>query len=163
MCFLKQDIKNQDEFNRTIDYLELDESLWNDKCDYLLPESCMNINPNNYNMVIMQLNIRSVLAKQSDLNQLLSTLAKKNSSVDILLLCETFLKEGITYKRRYDLDIFFEKDTESMFIEIAATNGKCIILGSMYHPPNTANDHFNESLIDIVKKIKKKKKKQRKL
>ena len=76
MCFSKQDIKHRDELIRPIDYTTLDDSLWNDKCDYLLPDNCTNINPKNYNMVVMQLNIRSVLAKQLELNQLLSLLEK---------------------------------------------------------------------------------------
>ena len=76
-------------------------------------------------------------------------LSTKNSSVDIILLCETFLnrktenlvqipgytmianhqqsnkgggtailiKEGLIYNRRKDLDIFIEKEVESVFID----------------------------------------------
>ena len=40
---------------------------------------------------MMQLNIRSILAHQSKLRQLLQTMANKNSQTDVLLLCETFL------------------------------------------------------------------------
>ena len=73
---------------------------------------------------------------QHELKQLLRDLEKKNSSIDVVLLCETFLtkktmgkvagythvgnyrnakkgggvsiliKDGISYKRRQDLDIF---------------------------------------------------------
>ena len=39
----------------------------------------------------MQLNIRSILAHQFELTQLLNTTSNKNSCVDIVLLCETFL------------------------------------------------------------------------
>ena len=43
------------------------------------------------NLIVLQLNVRSVLAHQSELRNLLNELNKKNSRVDILLLSETFL------------------------------------------------------------------------
>ena len=143
---------------------ELDSSLWNDKCNYINIEGCKNLNPNNYNLLVMQLTIQSFLAHQHELKQLLHTVEKKNSRIDAILLCETFLtrrtanmvnipsythignyrtekkgggvsiptNNGISYKRRRDLDIFLEDQTESIFIEITSKNGKMIILGSMY-------------------------------
>ena len=39
----------------------------------------------------MQLNVRSMLAHQNDMRQLLHDMSNKNSRVDILLLSETFL------------------------------------------------------------------------
>ena len=39
----------------------VNESLWNDKCDYLKIEDCINLNPKNYNMNILQLNVHSLL------------------------------------------------------------------------------------------------------
>ena len=44
----------------------------------------------------MQLNIRSILAYQTELSQLLQTMSDKNSCVDIILLCETFLTKKTT-------------------------------------------------------------------
>ena len=64
---------------RSRDYDELDGSLWNDKCDYIELEKCSNHNPNNYNLIVMQLNIRSLLAHQQELCQLLRMTEKKNS------------------------------------------------------------------------------------
>ena len=127
-------------------------------------ETCPDLNPNNYNFLILQLNIRSILAHQQELKQLLQDLEKKNSSIDVVLLCETFLtnktidmvnaggythigkyrsmkkgggvsillKDGISYKRRLDLDIFQEGETESVFIEIISKSGKKLVIGSMY-------------------------------
>lgn len=192
MCFSKMEYKNQDVLDRPIYYSTLDDSLWNDKCDYLLLDSCTNINPKNYNMVIMQLNIRSMLSKQTELNQLLNLLNNKNSKVDALLLCETFLssdkigltcfpgyklisnhrkkgngggtaillKEGISFKRRPDLDIFLEKDVESVFVEITAKNGKPIIIGSMYQLPKSESDSFTDLIVNIASRIKKEKEKK---
>ena len=59
--------------------------------DYMEIEMCMNLNPNSMNFIVLQLNVRSVLAHQSDLKNLLNDLDKRNSKVDILLLSETFL------------------------------------------------------------------------
>ena len=134
------------------------------KCNYLSPEKITNINPENYNLVTVHLNRQSILAHQFELKQLLHTLDMKNSKVDVMMLCETFLsdnmvklvriagyelisnqrkyskgegvailvKEGITYRCQKDLDIFVEKQVESVFIEITAKNGKHMIVGSMY-------------------------------
>ena len=80
-----------DVLQRSRNLFELDESLWNDNCNYTEIETCSNLNPNNYNLLILQLNIRSILAHQHELKQLLRDLEKKNSSIDVVLLCETFL------------------------------------------------------------------------
>ena len=109
-----------------------------------------NLNPNNYNLIVMQLNVRSLLAHQQELCQLLRMTERKNSQIDLLLLYETFLskqtlsmvriprsthvgncrknkkgggvsiliRDGISYKRRLDLDVFEEGLSESVFIEI---------------------------------------------
>ena len=64
------------------------------------------------------------------------------------------LKDGISYRRRLDLDIFLEDQTESIFVKITSKNGKKIILGSMYQPPNTRVEQFSSNLIDIIKKAR---------
>ena len=60
-----------DVLQRSQNQFELDESLWNDNCNYMEIETCSNLNPNNYNLLILQLNIRSILAHQHELKQLL--------------------------------------------------------------------------------------------
>ena len=55
----------------------LNESLWNDKCDYVSPDSCTNLNPNNHNLIVLQLNIRGLISHKTDLHQLLNTLKLK--------------------------------------------------------------------------------------
>ena len=78
---------------RSRDLENLDSTLWNDKCDYIELDNCTNMNPNNYNLIIMQLNIRSLLTHQTELKQIICTSEKKNSHIDIVLLCETFLSK----------------------------------------------------------------------
>ena len=121
-------------------------------------EKCSNLNLNNYNLIVMQLNVRSLLAHQQELCLLLRMTERKNSQIDIFLLCETFLskqtlsmvkipgythvgnyrknkkgggvsiliRDGISHKRRLDLDVFEEGLTESVFVEIRSKNGKHI-------------------------------------
>ena len=91
MCFIRTDKKLFDSLNRPLELNNVDKSLWSDKCDYLDPVLCMNFYTDNFNFIVMQLNIRSILAHQNELRQLLQTMANKNSQVDVLLLCETFL------------------------------------------------------------------------
>ena len=186
MFEIKTDETDLDLLNRSPKYSELDASLLNDKCDYTEVESCLNLNPNNYNLLTLQLNVRSLLAHQHELNKLLCALEKRNSKIDIVLLCETFLaknainmvripvythvgnyrkerkgggvsiliREGISYTRRPDLDIFDEGKTESVFIELLSKNGKKIVIGSLYIPPNTDIPQFSANIANIISKNK---------
>ena len=85
MCIPKNENKETDVLNRPIITENLDSSLWNDKCDYIEIDECKELNPNNYNLIVVQLNIRSLLSKQVELKRLLSILESKNSKVDIVL------------------------------------------------------------------------------
>ena len=159
----------------------IDESLWNDKCDYIDPHNVKNLNPSGLNLVVLQLNIRSILSHVTELKMLIHILETKNSRVDIILLCETFLNKtteklvkipgytlicnsrsenkgsgtaillqnGINYKRRKDIEVFKEKSVESTIIEITAKDGKNVIVGSMYHPPNTDPTNFRIAINTI--------------
>ena len=83
MCFLNKDVAITDSLLRPISMEDIDNSLWSDKCDY----------PKNYNFIFMQLNICSLLPNATELKILLTKLEQKNSSVDVILLCETFLNK----------------------------------------------------------------------
>ena len=176
----------EDSLSRSRELGELDSTLWNDKCDNIDREGCANLNPNNYNLIVMELNICSLLSHQQDLCQLIRTTEKKNSRVDVILLCETFLgrntsnmvkipgfthvsnfcrnkkgggvtiliRDGIAFRRRCDLDVFEEGQTESVFIKVKSKSGKQIIFGSMYKPPNTDTDQFTNHITDIVQKTR---------
>ena len=63
MC-IAEGSKKTDVLSRPILSDSLDSSLWNDKCDYIEIENCVNLNPNNYNLVVLQLNIRSLLTNR---------------------------------------------------------------------------------------------------
>ena len=71
----------------------LDGSLWSDKCDYIMTEECDNLNTLNYNFIVMQLNICSLLSNIGELKFLLTKLEQKDLTVDVVLLCETFLSK----------------------------------------------------------------------
>ena len=71
----------------------LDGSLWSDKCDYIMREECDNLNTLNYNFIVMQLNMRSLLSNIGELKLLLTKLEQKNLTVHVVLLCETFLSK----------------------------------------------------------------------
>ena len=89
MCFIKTGKQLFDSLNRPLELSKTDESLWSDKCVYIEPTKCKDLNPENYNFVVMQLNIRNILAHQCELR--LHDISNKNLRVDTLLLCETFL------------------------------------------------------------------------
>ena len=71
MCKTDRNCNDTDALKRSRNLFELDELLWNDKCDYIDVETCPDLNPNNYNLMALQLNIRSVLAHQHELKKLL--------------------------------------------------------------------------------------------
>ena len=77
MCITTNQAGSNDVLNRPQDFTEVDETLWNDKCDYLDLDSCSNLNPNNYNLIALQLNICSLLAHQHEPKQLIRTTEKK--------------------------------------------------------------------------------------
>ena len=73
---------------------------------------------------------------------------KKGGGVTILI------RDGISYRRRTDLDVFDEGLTESIFIEVRSKNGKQIIFGSLYKPQNDGIDQFSEHLSSITYKVR---------
>ena len=94
MCDTDKNKQKIDELNRPMIYDELDKTLWNDKCDYVEIDGAANLNPNNYNLSILQLNIRSLLAHQQELKHLLTKLLERNCRIDVVILCETFLSKN---------------------------------------------------------------------
>ena len=64
------------------------------------------MNSENYNLSVLQHNIRGLIGNQDDLKLLFSILQAKNSPVDIMLLCETFLNNitvGLVNIPKYDI------------------------------------------------------------
>ena len=93
MCCLSKFEKWHDELLRPLTNNSLDESLWSDKCDYIDLDNISDLNPNGLNLIICQLNVHSLLSNQDGIRQLLANLKCRNSEVDIMILCETFLRD----------------------------------------------------------------------
>ena len=92
MCFSKTKFPTLfDNLGRPLDISNIDQTLWNDKCDYIQLQDAYNYNKSNKNLIILQLNIRSILGKQDNLNRLLSRLSNQNSLPKILIISETHL------------------------------------------------------------------------
>ena len=70
------------------------------------------------------------------------------------------IRDGIPFKRQKDLDIFLEKETESIFIEVTVKNGMPIVIGSMYRTLNTSSAQFTRHMLEIISRIKQDKKKK---
>ena len=77
MCLSKFANKEYDELLRQINYRNLDESLWSDKCDYIDLAHCTNLNPNGLNLVVTQLNVCSLISNQKVVKSQLNTLKAK--------------------------------------------------------------------------------------
>lgn len=64
-----------------------------------------------------------------------------------------YIKEGIQYLRRYDLE---NDEVESIWIELKQTNAKTFIVGIVYRPPDTSkhlSKNFEKSFINCIKKL----------
>lgn len=69
-----------------------------------------------------------------------------------------YIKEGINYKRRDDLE---RNCLESLWIEIFINNAKSLLMTSLYRPPNDSKylaKNFDEQFNDLLLKVSKEKK-----
>ena len=78
MCFSKEYVTVTDSLLRPLSMEDLDGSLWSDKCDYKMTDECDNLNPLNYNFIVMQLNIQSLLSNIGELKLLLTKLEQRS-------------------------------------------------------------------------------------
>ena len=76
---------------------------------------------------------------------------KKGGGVAILI------KENLKYKNRPDLKEKVKNgQMETCFVELKGSQGN-IILGSLYHPPNTPTKEFLDSYIELLSELNKEK------
>ena len=168
MCFSKQDVKLFDDLSWPLEINSINRSLWNDKCNYMDLDDCKNLNPNNYNLIVMQHNICSVLSNQCEL--LCETHLSKQTVGFVNIPNYThvanyrtqlkgrgtsiLIRNDIPFKRRKDLEIFTEKEGESTYIKITVKNGKQFIVGSLYCSPNTIEKPLLNHLSETLNKMK---------
>ena len=130
MCFSKEHITLKDSLFRPLSLETVDSSLWSDKCDYWTVDECKDLNPKNYNLVILQWNICSLMLNAKELTLLLNKLEDRNSPVnkDTVKLVNIpkytlysnhwhnhkgggtaiLVRQGITHKWRKDLELMIE-------------------------------------------------------
>ena len=66
-----------------------------------------------------------------------------------------YISKQLKFKSRNDLDKNVEDTIETKFIEIINDNGKNIIIGVIYRPPNNNFDTFKNTINEILEKIDK--------
>ena len=64
------------------------------------------------------------------------------------------IRNEIPHKCRKDIDVFVEKELETVFIEINAKNGTKIIVGSMYRPPNMPEMAYIDLTCKIIGQVR---------
>ena len=124
----------------------LDESLWNNKCDYIDLDSYNDLNPNGLNLVVCQLNVCCLLSSQDGIKQLLAQLKCKSSRVDIVILCETFLRdhtESLVNIPRYNLISKHQQQSNGGSTAILVCEG-------IIHKCRRDLDIFDEKVIESV-------------
>ena len=142
-----------------------------DNCDYIDLVDVTNLRYSKKDLLVMQLNIRGLMSKQDSLKQLLSEF---HTPPDIVLLCETWLKNGTKdnihipgykcyHKQRIDrlgggVSILVKQQLRSrectdlviptIHLEYNVvelkTNSNNVLLVSGYRPPNTNPKKIHE-------------------
>ena len=156
-----------------------------DYCDYIELSDCKDIAVGNNDLSVLELNVRGLVNKQTEIYMMLKLLTQM-SSIDIVILVETWLTKesescislpsysyvgkprlhkkggGVGFLIRDNIsyvkcsNLSVESETlENCFIEL--TNCKRnIIIGSMYRPPNTSEKNFLYNMKQIMTTLNKK-------
>ena len=171
-------INGYDNLNRPIEITKYQHEL--DNCDYF--ELTNPIKASHRDLLVMQLNIRGLLGKMSNLKDLVNK-ASCGKKIDIILLCETWQNKyspvislsGYNYvykSRRHKMGggvgIFIGKRIwftevkmnaiyeciEYVAINITTKNeNKTITIGSLYRPPNTNDSKFVEEYKGLLSEL----------
>ena len=161
--------------------LKLDNTDLVDNCDYIDWDHIDNLHKETTNkLTVVQLNIRGIKGKYYDVIDLINKL----NSPDVIILCETWLKtndmqlqiSGYDYiaksrqnrkgggvgflinkklKSRNVPELQLKDEiVESLFIEIKG-NHHNMLIGAIYHPPNTPVGSFLNNYSDMCSKLHK--------
>ena len=158
----------------------------NDHCNYIEPSSIKELHTQNTDLGVLQLNVRGLLNKQTQIKHLLS-----NDNVllplDVILLCETWLKPSTVdlfdlpnyksfHKTRKDRiggstsilvnDKLQSRERNDLLVETSflehcvvelQTDKRNILLVSAYRPPNTKARTFLTEYKRLLNSLKKNK------
>ena len=177
---------SNDKLNRPIETTKYQHEL--DNCDYF--ELTDPIDASHGDLLVMQLNIRGLLGKLSNLKDLINKVSH-GKRIDIILLCETWQNKNsqtpslsgynYIYKSRKHkmgggVGIFINEcirftevtlnanyeNIEYVVINITTKNeNKTIMLGSLYRPLNTNDSKFVDEYNNLLSKLYKESKSKR--
>lgn len=90
-----------------------DFALFESECLYRNVDEVKDLITNNANLVVLHANIHSIPSKIDDFKQLLGKLKKDNITVDIIVLCETFINDNNLDRCKLNDYDFIEKHREN--------------------------------------------------
>ena len=91
MCLTKNTKRQHDKLSHHIaDFSDLDFDRSEDICDYVQFEDVSTLNVADIDLVIIQLNIRGLISKQTKITRLITNCIT-NSKIDVVMLCETWV------------------------------------------------------------------------
>ena len=184
MCLSDPEQLSQDRLGHNV--LNLSEVGLNcitDDCDYIPFNEASDISAGENDFKAIQLNICGLINKQSDLSKLI-TGCLRDSKVDLVILCETWLTNdvrplisipgyefyGIDHTTKKGGGIGFLIASELKYIPRQdpssqnecfencfieiSSKGRNIICGSIYRPPNTSVKTFQNKINECMDKIK---------
>ena len=153
----------------------------NTTCKYVKPCDFKDLSENRESLNFVHLNIRSFHKNIDNLLMLLDDLAKNNVSLDVIMLCETFLNDSTSlmanipgyqsfHRTRHDrigggismvirneievisqLDSIFTEEIETMFLSLKYNNYS-FVCGEVYRPPNVSPNIFMTNFNTILER-----------
>ena len=147
MCFSKNDIPILfDNLGQPLDLNTTDHSLWNDKCNYAESHDIRNLNQTGNNLVVLQLNIRSLLGKHQELIQFLNDLSLNYSLPKLILLSETHLNDSkIRHLNIPNYKLVYQNRSTKMGGGVAI-----LIHNSLMYKERTDLKTFNSDILECI-------------
>ena len=95
MCLTHIQSKTSVQLKDNIDALpDIGPEISQDSCDYISSEDVQSLNCSENDLMIIQLNIRGLISKQSSISQLINNCVKNCKKLDVVLLCETWVTKN---------------------------------------------------------------------
>ena len=92
MCFSKaEEIQQNPLDQKAVNLSDIGLDKIDDTCNYINLEDVSTLNVSHKDLLVLQLNIRGLISKQSDISKLITNCTKTSKKVGVVLLCETWV------------------------------------------------------------------------
>ena len=185
MCLTRSQSKPFDQVNDKISQLpDIGSVINQDSYDYIELKDVQSLNVKDNDLMCLQLSIRGLISKQSNISHLVNSCSKSQKKLDVVLLCETWVTENtkelvlipgydfigiecqnkkgggigllIANEIKYKIrnDISYKTEELECVTVQLLIKGRNILCCSMYRPPNTNVKTFQSVMNKCMEQIK---------